>query len=153
MWGGRRPRTAPENLERVPTNPPAHGAWNGRKGVVGTGEALLGPGLPAREAGPPITNAREVAGGREGVGGGRSSDDGRDNTTRPERRAPASPMHGRTGRGSGECPMRARSTRKAERLEKSRALQRVLYRSAKQDPNRRFHLSGSVRYGTAHASR
>jgi len=35
--------------------------------------------------------------------------------------------------------MRARSTRKAERLEKSRALQRVLYRSAKQDPNRGFH--------------
>src|SRR6266542_3057088 len=83
--------------------------------------------------------SREVAGGREGVGGGRSSDDGRDNTTRPERRAPASPVHGRTGRGSGECPMRARSTSKAERLEKSRALQRVLYRSAKQDPSRRFH--------------
>jgi len=35
--------------------------------------------------------------------------------------------------------MRARSTRKAERLEKFRALQRVLYRSAKQDPSRRFH--------------
>jgi len=35
--------------------------------------------------------------------------------------------------------MRARSTPKAQRLEKSRALQRVLYRSAKQDPNRRFH--------------
>ena len=36
---------------------------------------------------------REVVGSREGVGGGRSSDDGRDNTTRPERRAPASPVH------------------------------------------------------------
>ena len=43
---------------------------------------------------------REVAGGREGVRGGRSSDDGRDNTTRPERRAPASSVHvdGREGR-------------------------------------------------------
>ena len=43
---------------------------------------------------------REVAGSREGVGGGRSSADGRDNTTRPERRAPASSMHinGREGR-------------------------------------------------------
>lgn len=42
---------------------------------------------------------REVAGGREGVRGGRSSDDGRDNTTRPERRAPASSVHvdGREG--------------------------------------------------------
>ena len=36
---------------------------------------------------------REVAGCREGVRGGRSSDDGRDNTTRPERRTPASPVH------------------------------------------------------------
>ena len=36
---------------------------------------------------------REVVDSREGVGGGRSSDDGRDNTTRSERRAPTSPMH------------------------------------------------------------
>ena len=57
-------------------NLPAHGAWNGQRVVVGTGEALLGPGSATREAGPSITNAREVAGGREGVGGGRSSDDG-----------------------------------------------------------------------------
>ena len=35
--------------------------------------------------------------------------------------------------------MRARSTSKAERLEKSRALQAVLYRSAKQNTTRRFH--------------
>jgi hypothetical protein len=47
--------------------------------------------------------------------------------------------------------MRARSGRKAERLEKSRALQAVLYRRAKQDPNRCFY-AGGVRYGTAHAS-
>jgi RNA-directed DNA polymerase len=43
------------------------------------------------------------------------------------------------GVGSGECPVRARSIRKAERLDAPRALQRVLYRSAKQDPSRRFH--------------
>jgi hypothetical protein len=43
---------------------------------------------------------REVAGSREGVRGGRSSGDGRDNTTRPERRAPTSSVHvdGREGR-------------------------------------------------------
>jgi group II intron reverse transcriptase/maturase len=35
--------------------------------------------------------------------------------------------------------MRARSTAKAEGLDKVRALQRVLYRSAKQQPDRRFH--------------
>jgi hypothetical protein len=33
----------------------------------------------------------------------------------------------------------ASSISKAEGLDKSRALQRVLYRSAKQDPSRRFH--------------
>ena len=35
--------------------------------------------------------------------------------------------------------MRARSTAKADGLDTSRALQRVLYRSAKQQPQRRFH--------------
>jgi RNA-directed DNA polymerase len=35
--------------------------------------------------------------------------------------------------------MRARSTAKADGLDPSRALQRVLYRSAKQQPDRRFH--------------
>src|SRR3974377_763864 len=51
---------------------------------------------PAGGGGGPVYNRcpREVPGGREEVGGGRSSDDGRDNTTRPERRAPASPVHG-----------------------------------------------------------
>jgi RNA-directed DNA polymerase len=41
--------------------------------------------------------------------------------------------------GIGECPVRARSTAKADGLDTTRALQRVLYRSAKQNPNRRFH--------------
>ena len=31
-------------LERVPKNPPAYGARNGQKVVLGTGESLLGPG-------------------------------------------------------------------------------------------------------------
>jgi hypothetical protein len=35
--------------------------------------------------------------------------------------------------------MRARSTAKADGLDASRALQRVLYRGAKQQPQRRFH--------------
>jgi RNA-directed DNA polymerase len=35
--------------------------------------------------------------------------------------------------------VRARSTAKVDGLDKSRALQRVLYRSAKQQPDRRFH--------------
>ena len=45
----------------------------------------------------------EGAGGREGVGGGRSSDDGQDNTTCLERRTPASSMHDDVGRDAGEC--------------------------------------------------
>ena len=94
MGFGRRPRTAPQILERVLTNSPAHGAWNVKKAVVGTGEALLGP-RPAGMWSASVYNRRtwEVTCSREGVGGGRSSDDGRDNTTRPERRTPASPMH------------------------------------------------------------
>jgi retron-type reverse transcriptase len=35
--------------------------------------------------------------------------------------------------------VRARSTARADGLDPSRALQRVLYRSAKQQPHRRFH--------------
>ena len=41
---GRRPWTAPENLERVLMNLPAQGAWNGQKGVLGTGEIRLDAG-------------------------------------------------------------------------------------------------------------
>ena len=48
---GRRPRKPPLVLERAVKNPPASWAWNGQKGVVGTGESLLDPvGLrPTRE--------------------------------------------------------------------------------------------------------
>ena len=107
---------------------------------MGTGEALGGPEpAGAREAGPPITgNHREVAGGHQGVGGGRSSDAGRDNTTR---RGQGPLLHRRAcwRERIGECPVRARSTARADGLDASRALQRVLYRSAKQQPDRRFH--------------
>ena len=79
-----------------------------------------------------------MAGGHQGVGGGRSSDAGRDNTTR---RGQGPLLHRRAcwRERIGECPVRARSTAKADGLDKSRALQRVLYRSAKQQPDRRFH--------------
>jgi hypothetical protein len=42
-------------LERVLKNLPAQGAWNGQKGVLGTGEILLGPGSAVREAALSIT--------------------------------------------------------------------------------------------------
>jgi hypothetical protein len=95
---GRRPWKAPRILERMPKNSPVYGAWNVETAVVGTGEALLGP-RPAGMWSASVYNrrTREVAGSREGVGGGRSSDDGRDNITRLERRTPASPMQAKGG--------------------------------------------------------
>ena len=52
---------------------------------------------------PAYNRQREVTGGREGVGGGRSTADGRDNTTRLEGRAPTSPVHEERGRNTDEC--------------------------------------------------
>ena len=93
---GRRPWTAPENLERVPRNLPAQGAWNGQKGVLGTGEIRLDAGHKSTTSRQPVVpgsidtdNQRtwETVKCRAEVGGGRSSDDDRDNITRSERRA------------------------------------------------------------------
>ena len=62
--------------------------------------------LPLREVGAASVykrQNREVAGSQEGVRGGRSSGDGQDNRTWPERRAPTSPMHEVGGRDADEC--------------------------------------------------
>src|SRR6266508_447742 len=67
------------------------------------------------------------------------SDDGRDNTTRSERRAPTSSMHAKERRDLMSADVSARSVSHAEGVDPVRALQRVLYRSAKHDPTRRFH--------------
>jgi RNA-directed DNA polymerase len=83
--------------------------------------------------------SREVARGREAVGAGRSSADRRDNTTRRERRARASSMHGKDERDSVSADFKARSVSRATGVDRVRALQRVLYRCAKQDRDRRFH--------------
>src|SRR5688500_4824864 len=83
--------------------------------------------------------SREVAGGREAVGAGRSSADRRGNTTRRERRARASSMHGEDERDSVSAELKARSVSRADGVDRVRALQRVLYRCAKQDRDRRFH--------------
>jgi hypothetical protein len=82
-------------------------AWSGCGGTprrTGRGTARgLSWELGRPSSAPPLRGAgaapaykrqhREGVDSREGVRGGRSSDDGRDNTTRPERRAPASPVH------------------------------------------------------------
>jgi hypothetical protein len=62
------------------------------EGCPGNWRGPTRPRCAGREASLSITAKRERAGGREGVGGGRSSDEGRDNRTRLERRAPASSM-------------------------------------------------------------
>ena len=107
---------------------------------MGTGEALLGPG-PAGARSEPVYNQStwEGPGSREGVGGGYSSDDGRDSITRPERRAPTSSVQVEEGGTLMSAGVSARSVRQATGLGPVRALQRVLYRSAKQDRTRRFH--------------
>ena len=63
----------------------------------------------------------------------------RDNITPPDGKDPYFIDADAEGRGSVSARLRARSTAKADGLDKSRALQRVLYRSAKQQPDRRFH--------------
>lgn len=120
------------------------------------GRPSLARGLRKKPRSVPGYNPEgEVAGSRDGVGGGRSTGDPADNITVGEGRAPASSMQMRTRRRSGECPtragstssagwageclMRARSIRRQQGLNTSRALQHVLYRSAKQEPQRRFH--------------
>ena len=95
------------------------GAWDlgaGADGPSGVGGVERSEGCRGNWRGPPRPRScgdgsapaynrrpREVAGGREGVGGGRSSDDGQDNTTCPERRAPASSVHDDGGRNADEC--------------------------------------------------
>jgi hypothetical protein len=49
-------------------NLPAQGAWNGQKGVLGTGEILLGPGSAVREA------ALSITGDGKGQGAERKSE-------------------------------------------------------------------------------
>ena len=62
-------------------------------------------------------------------------------TTQPARSEgpAASSMHGKDERDSDECRLSARSVSRAEGVDRVRALQRVLYRCAKQDRDRRFH--------------
>src|SRR5215218_9981262 len=83
--------------------PPGAGGVERLEGCRGN---WRGPPRPrpcgGREAVLSITGEpREVAAGREAVGGGRSSGEGEDNTTFLERRAPASSMQTRVEKESG----------------------------------------------------
>ena len=104
-----------------------------------TGETLIGPeacSALGREAHKGNRKRRPDAG--EGVGGGHSSDEGRDN--RLERRATASVTRSKRGKVTGLPPRgMARSRPKPlMRLDNTRKLQRTLYRVAKCETLRKF---------------
>ena len=120
-------------------NPPAYWALNVRMVVLGTRESRLGPARCGwREAMPTynrrtreVVRAVERQSERVVVLRGRES--------RPHGEGPA--LHRCTGRMrrtlmSAES---ARSVSRATGVDRVRALQRVLYRCAKQDQDRRFH--------------
>lgn len=71
----------------------------------------------------------------QGVGGGRSTEEARDN--RVEGRAAASITRSKEGKAAGLHP---RGQAQPQPMDKARKLQRTLYRTAKQQPGRRFTL-------------
>ena len=132
---------------------------NGRKVVLGTGESLLGPVLWEREADPPITGAPGKWWTAE-----RQSEEailafegsGQHNPARAKgpyfidvhackKGVWPVPENGLdqpgelAGSPAGSAGVTARAIRRADGLTPLHALQRVLYRCAKQDPARRFH--------------
>jgi RNA-directed DNA polymerase len=120
------------------------GGGTRRKRTRATGETLHGPSeeqlelfAGGRDAhkGVPRTRRPDAV---QGVGGGRSTDEPRDN--RGEGRAAASAARSKQGKAAGLPPRgKARSRSKPpRRLDNARKLQRTLYRSAKLDPGRRF---------------
>jgi hypothetical protein len=123
------------------------GGGTQRQHIDTTGETLFGPAEvtpTGREAykGDPRKRSSDAG---QGVGGGRSTDEPREN--RGEGRAAASIKRPKLGKAAGlppqgKAPTRPnRAKRKAPaRLDNARKLQRTLYRVAKQQPERRFTL-------------
>ena len=116
-----------------------------RKHIKLTGETLFGPAeeIPSgREAYKGQTRKRSNEAG-QGVGGGRSTDEARDN--RAEGRAATFIKRSKQGKAAGLPPQgkatsrsRQAKVKRPARLEPARKLQRTLYRAAKQQPERRF---------------
>ena len=118
-----------------------------REHIKLTGETLFGPAeatSTGREAHKGRTRKRRNE-ARQGVGGGHSTNELRDN--RREGRAAAFSRRTKQGKAAGLPPQgkaqpRTRQARRKApaRLDKARKLQRTLYRVAKQQPERRFTL-------------
>jgi hypothetical protein len=123
------------------------GGGTQRQTIELTGETLFGPAEAAprgREAYKGETRKRSNDAG-QGVGGGRSTDQPREN--RGEGRAATSINRPKLGKAAGlpprgkAQPRSNQAKRKAPaRLDNARKLQRTLYRVAKQQPERRFPL-------------
>src|SRR5579863_2504244 len=118
-----------------------------RQTIQLTGETLFGPAeqFPTgREAHKGETRKRSSEAGR-GVGGGRSTDEARDN--RAEGRAATFIQRTKQGKaaglppqGSAPSPPKPAERKALERFSQARKLQRALYRVAKEQPRRRFTL-------------
>jgi len=123
------------------------GGGTQRKRIRFTGETLFGPSEATphgREAYKGRTRKRGNEAG-QGVGGGRSTDEARDN--RVEGRAATFIERSKQGKAAGlpprgKAPSRSRraKAKMPARLEPARKLQRALCRVAKQQPERRFTL-------------
>ena len=140
MYGRRRPWKALLFGERALRNPPAYWALNVRTVVVGTRESRLGPD-------------RLRGGGKRCLAYNRRTREVAWVVERQSERVVV--LRGRESRLHGEGPVlhrctgrmgrtlmsavSARSVSRALGVDRVRALQRVLYRCAKQDQDRRFH--------------
>jgi RNA-directed DNA polymerase len=123
------------------------GGGTQRQRISTTGETLFGPAEATpfgREAYKGETRKRRNK-AEQGVGGGRSTDEAREN--RVEGRAATSIIRPKLGKAAGlppqgKAPSRPNQARRKApaRLDNARKLQRTLYRVAKQQPGRRFPL-------------
>lgn len=139
------PEAKPATQRSKASTPPprrdgVQGGGTRRKSTRITGETL--PGLAWEELGP-LSVSREANKGeprnrrneaRQGVGGGHSTREPRDN--RGEGRAATSTTRPKQRKAAG-LPPRGKAP---SRLSKARKLQRELYRTAKTQPKRRFTL-------------
>lgn len=127
-----------KTLDAAPKNPPGYGRRYVGKERDGTGETLPDSGAVRPQA-DRIRAELEIGKRQEGVGWGHSTDEGRTSISRPEGRTPASSVRPEEG-GTRAC---REANHPAEAVndvgDKVRALQRTLYRAAKERPTRRFH--------------
>src|ERR1700730_16668740 len=123
------------------------GGGTQRQRIDTTGETLFGPAeaVPSGREAYKGENRKRSNDAEQGVGGGRSTDEPREN--RGEGRAATSIIRPKLGKAAGlppqgkASPRPNRARRKAPaRLDNAHKLQRTLYRVAKQQPERRFTL-------------